>query len=40
MLETAARLCPLLSFESIEKLVKILDEEIYLTEEIAIQRCR
>lgn len=32
MLETAARLCPLLSFESIEKLVKILDEEIYLTE--------
>lgn len=32
MIETATRLCPLLSFESIEELVRILDNEIYLTE--------
>jgi len=32
MVETASRLCPLLSFESIEELIKILDREIYLTE--------
>ena len=32
MVETASRLCPLLSFESIEELIKLLDREIYLTE--------
>ncbi|MCO6461317.1 MAG: hypothetical protein J5I59_07930 [Saprospiraceae bacterium] len=32
MIDTATRLCPLLSFESMEELVRILDREIYLTE--------
>ena len=32
MVDTASRLCPLLSFESIEELIQILDKEIYLTE--------
>jgi len=32
MVDIASKLCPLLSFESIEELIQILDREIYLTE--------
>ncbi len=32
MVDIASKLCPLLSFESIEELIQILDKEIYLTE--------